>query len=311
VIEALIAPAAALLLGAALQSAVGFGMGLFAIPILVWAGAPLPAAVATMIGAVIAQTTVGCYRLRSHVRWGDALRFSTYRWLMMPVGVWFLHEMGRWQAGAVKRVVGTAVLAGIVLTERASKSADAPGPILRGALGAVSGFLAGAVGMGGPPLVLYVLRQRQWRQQEQRAYLWSLFLLGAPAQAALIAWHFGLGFLSHICFGLLLAPVVWVGSELGLRIGRDWSRETLRSAALVLLVLVALMSIVGPELGADSRAANGLPCRPFVRENESACWPRAGAAHCGNRSQTQWMIELPQSSTFPPQSPAPSGVSRC
>src|SRR5690606_41590317 len=123
-----------------------------------------------------------------------------------------------------------------VLTDQASKYASAHGLLLRAALGAVIGFLAGAVGMGGPPLVLYVLRQRQWRQQEQRAYLWSLFLLGAPARAALIAWHFGLGFLSHICFGLLLAPVVWVGSELVLRIGRDWSGETLRSAALVLLV---------------------------------------------------------------------------
>lgn len=55
-------------LGALLQSAVGFGMGLVVVPLLTWAGYPLPHAVALLLGAAVIQTGLGTYFARRHVR---------------------------------------------------------------------------------------------------------------------------------------------------------------------------------------------------------------------------------------------------
>jgi uncharacterized membrane protein YfcA len=59
-------------LGALLQSAVGFGMALVAVPLLVLAGRPLPIAVALVLGAAIVQTAYGSYIARERIRWPRA-----------------------------------------------------------------------------------------------------------------------------------------------------------------------------------------------------------------------------------------------
>ena len=53
-----------------------------------------------------------------------------------------------------------------------------------------SGFLAGKVGMGGRPLVLYALAHK-WDRDRFRAFLWSQFLLVLPVLAVALAIRFG------------------------------------------------------------------------------------------------------------------------
>ena len=57
-VELILGAAAAVGCASVLQSAVGFGAGLFAIPILVWLGLSLPEAIAVLLGVVAVHQPV-------------------------------------------------------------------------------------------------------------------------------------------------------------------------------------------------------------------------------------------------------------
>ena len=71
----------------------------------------------------------------------------------------------------------------------------------------------------------------------------------SPVNALLLAYGFGVGIWWWLLFGLCLAPLVIAGSEVGMRVGALMSRHRLRAAAFALLLLLALVSVLGPLLG--------------------------------------------------------------
>ena len=73
--------------GSILQGAVGFGFGLFAIPILVWAGVRLSEAIAIMSISIFTQVLVATYQLRADVRWRDVVPASLIRYITIPIGI--------------------------------------------------------------------------------------------------------------------------------------------------------------------------------------------------------------------------------
>lgn len=113
--------------------------------------------------------------------------------------------------------------------------------------GAASGLTAGLVGMGGPPVVLWVMAH-DWPAKKSRAFLWATFMMLIPFNLVLLVIKFGSGMWGSCLIGLCLSPLVVLGSELGQRVGELMNRHRLRSAALLLLLVLALVSILGPLL---------------------------------------------------------------
>jgi uncharacterized membrane protein YfcA len=111
----------------------------------------------------------------------------------------------------------------------------------------LSGFLNGMIGMGGPPLVLWVAAH-DWNPREVRAFLLSTFLLSIPLNMALLCYHFGQSILYDVSIGVGFAPVLVVGSLIGVRLGNLLSKARLRQLAYGLLVCIALTSLGAPLL---------------------------------------------------------------
>lgn len=240
--------AAFLGLGAVLQSAVGFGMGLLAVPLLVWAGHPLPVAVALLIGGAFVQTAYGSYVTRQHIRWRLALPFAGLQWLGLVGGVACMGLLVEADPIAVKQVVGAAVV--IVLTlHLVLRPAPRQGLVVFWMILAATtgGFLGGLVGMGGPPLVFFALAQA-WSRDDFRAFLWSQFLLALPIIAAALAFRFGPHLLVWMGLGAALAPVLWLGSKLGFRLTTRWDQNQLHVASVLVLYAIGITSILGPYL---------------------------------------------------------------
>jgi len=61
-------------LAVAAQSAVGFGSALFAAPVLVLIGIPLPNVIAMVATCSMLQATVGAYKLRKSIPWSIGVR---------------------------------------------------------------------------------------------------------------------------------------------------------------------------------------------------------------------------------------------
>jgi len=243
-----IAVLVALLVAMVLQGAVGFGSGLLAIPLMLWAGIDLPIAIATLPGAVAVQTAYNTWRYRVHVPWSKTVGTTVWRYLSLPVGVWLLVLLAEQTIDTAKQVIGAALL--VVLTVQWFAKIQ-PREHLQWVwtpiAGGLSGVMAGALGMGGPPIVLWVMAH-DWPSRASRAYLWVTFLLLMPPQTALLVWQFGWPVAYAVGLGLAAAPLVIVGATLGEKLGERLDRRRLRRAAFALLLIIALSSILGPLL---------------------------------------------------------------
>jgi uncharacterized membrane protein YfcA len=105
-----------------------------------------------------------------------------------------------------------------------------------------SGLFAGMVGMGGPPLVLWLSAHR-WSGQQMRAFLFANFAGLAPVILLLIWISFGNAILPAIGMGFLFAPVVVLGSLAGVRLGNYIPRELFRRILFGILIGLGLISI--------------------------------------------------------------------
>ncbi|GAB4187925.1 MAG: sulfite exporter TauE/SafE family protein [Phycisphaeraceae bacterium] len=238
--------AAAVVFGCTLQGAVGFGGGLFAIPLMVWSGLSLPSAIAVILGGVFVQTSWNLYRYRGHVSLNELMPITLIRIVSMPVGVMLLSMLVGLGTDRVKQVIGIVLILVLAMqrlfriSPRERVSAD--WTVLAGV---TSGLMAGTVGMGGPPVVLWVMAH-DWPGRKSRSFLWATFLMLTPFNLGVLVYRFGGEIWVSLGVGLCLAPLIIIGSELGQRLGGMMNRHRLRSTTMLMLLLLAVMSVVGP-----------------------------------------------------------------
>lgn len=229
-----------------IQSAVGFGFGLFAIPLLIFAGLDLPSATALIVAATSVQTTFTTWHFRKDVPWRPAIRSILVRNATLPIGAWLMVQLSAAGIPIVKQVIGGILLTVVLVFFFAKiQPRHRVHPIWELPAFVGSGVLGGMVGMGGPTLVLWVMAH-DWSNRQTRSFLLFNFLSTSPVQIALLAYFFGAEVLLVACVGLLFAPILFVGTRFGLSVGNRFSRDTLRTISLILLLFLAISALAEP-----------------------------------------------------------------
>jgi uncharacterized protein len=111
----------------------------------------------------------------------------------------------------------------------------------------LSGFLLGFSGMGGPPMVLWVLAH-DWPMNRARGFLFFLAATSVVPQGVFLWLRFGSTALDAMLLGAAATPAVLVGLWCGLFLGRLVPDRALRRISVALLVLIALSAILNPYL---------------------------------------------------------------
>ena len=240
-----IAAAAAIVLGASiLQGAAGFGFSLFATPLLVWLGLPLPGAIVLVATSSLLQSAAGARHLRAEVPWRVVLVASVVRTLFLAVGLWLLTKVARAPISQVKLVLGVAICTLVIL-----QAVWRPRPAASlhwgwgGLAFASSGVLAGLFAMGGPPLVLWSLAHN-WSAAKTRGFLFATFTLAIPVQIVLLFVTFGRSLLPHFGLALLLLPALVTGSLVGIPLGNRLRKGPLTALAYAVLLAIGVSCIV-------------------------------------------------------------------
>ena len=234
------------LVGSVLQGAVGFGFSLFAVPALVWSGRRLSDAVAIASISIFIHVLLGTWQLRAHVPWRAVVTASFFRYLTIPLGVALLVSIDALAKVQIKQVLG-GILIAVLLVEALwkSESREPLHPAWHAAAFTTSGFLQGFVAMGGPPAVLWAMAQ-SWDSRRTRAFLLALFMLTAPLQIPLMYFLSQHDLTGAFLTGLAFAPVVAAGSIGGVRIGNLVGKSRLRQAAVAILFVTGIVSILAP-----------------------------------------------------------------
>ena len=235
--------------GAFIQGTAGFGLGLFTIPLLVWNGWTLPQAVGATVPAVLGQSLLNCWQHRVDLPWRETLSMAAVRIVALPVGIYCLSILSSLDLAQIKQVIGLVLVAALLVQSLTRLPAPQTAIRWRWLLlaGATSGLMAGTIGMGGPPLSLWVMAH-DWPPVRQRAFLWLSFLMLMPFQTSLLIGQFGRPLVDAMFLSLLATPATLAGALLGSRVGGRLDHYRLRLVMLGLLWLIALRSLAAPYL---------------------------------------------------------------
>ena len=231
--------ALALFVGAALQSATGFGFALVSAPILFALLGPQEAVTAgVIIGLLLNGLTLATERRRPQVLVREAAVIVAWSVPGIVLGVLALRHVPR---EPLSIVVALAVVAGLALRVR-SRRADAVSQPRAWHL-PVGGVTAGALGtstsLNGPPLIFCLLARRPSPAQ-MRDTLAAIFL--AESVLGLPALLLSDTFTTPRALGLLLAAGL-AGQLLGRRAFAWLHGERYENAVLVVLALTALVAL--------------------------------------------------------------------
>ena len=238
-----------LLASSIVQGTVGFAAGLFGIPLLMLVGRlSLVDAVAISLVAATVQNGAGAWQLRREIDFAGAWRPLLIRLATMPLGVLALYFVGKSGEGLARLVVGGVVLV-IVGTQCIVRLQPKPAlhPAWEWIAFSLAGFRVGLCGIGGPPMVLWVM-SHDWPAARAKAFLFYIFTSSMVPQAVCLWLLFGTPFLTASLLGLLGLPVVLAGTLLGLKLGQRLPDRVMRPVCLFVLAAIGLMAVLSGSL---------------------------------------------------------------
>ena len=240
--------AVAVLVGAALQSASGFGFALVTAPVLFAVFAPGEALTLLVVLATLLSVLVLVTERRDvDIDWGEALPLAAWGVPGLALGIVILRAVDK---PVLQVAVGLAVIAAAALELRGGPATGGPPRRWpRPPVGLAAGTLATTVGVNGPPMMMYLLRTGA-DQHRVRDTMSAAFLLYTPlVVAALVAGGLlGLGEVGGAELAVLLAMVV-AGRPLGRALFLRLDAGAFRRAALILALAAGVGSLAAGLAG--------------------------------------------------------------
>lgn len=233
-IAALIATIAGLTKGYA-----GFGGGMIMAPLLALIYGPAQAVAMIMVLEFLASLQL-FPRAARQTDWGLIGPLALLTCLLTPVGLYALLYT---EPDTMRRVIGVVVLAMALIMISGWRYRGEIRPALTAGVGVLAGLLMGATGLGGPPVILYVL-SRPENADRARARMISYFAIAIMFMIVILTWR---GVINELTLWrcAFLGPwfmlTIWAGS----RLFNFGSEAMFRNIALSILVIAGLIAIIG------------------------------------------------------------------
>ena len=230
------------------QSATGFASGLVVIPLMVWAGHGIPEAQAALLVSTLMQNGWGAYQYRETIQFREVVPPASLRLVALPVGVGALFMIDGFPTTLLRQIVGAVVVFCVLLLlifRPKPKERVHPGWVWLAF--PTSGFFQGCTGTGGPMMVLWV-QSHDWSTRRTRAFLFVMYLVTIVPAWLLLFYCFGTRMLEPSLAAIVIIPLLFAATWLGLRVGTWLGRHRLRSVTMGLLLVIGMTSIFSPML---------------------------------------------------------------
>jgi uncharacterized membrane protein YfcA len=219
--------------GATLQGSIGFGLGLFSVPLLVLidpAYVPGPLLLASLV-----LTALVLYRERHAVRLADLKWAVVGRVVGIGIALIALRVV---PADRIAVLFGSLVIGAVLLSASGIHVAVRPGALL--GAGVLSGFMGTSVSIGGPPMALLYQRETGARL---RGTLAAYFMIGVSLSIV------GLSLIGRfgppeVLRAAILVPGIVLGALVSRYTARRLDRGYIRKAVLVVSALSAVVVVL-------------------------------------------------------------------
>ena len=225
-----------------IQGLSGFAFALVATSFWAWMLPPQQVVPLVVLGSLLGQLT-SILSVRGNIEPTRIAPFLVGGVMGVPLGAAVLQALN---AQLFRAIFGIGLVFFCTLMLRANHLPKInPGRPADGCIGLVAGVLAGACGMGGPPLTLWC-SLRNWDMATQRATFHAFFIVIQIQVLAFYAWQ-GLIDQPLIQMFLAVAPSIIAGSWLGARVGRRFS-ERMFQRTVFMLLLASGVSMLTPAV---------------------------------------------------------------
>ena len=226
------------LVAATIAALTGFGYALLATPILVLL-LPPRIVVPVVLQSSIVLLCLLSFEARADMDWKKIGRWTVGALPGMWVGgyaLWLVED------GPMRALIGVITLLGAAITWlRPGLPWPREWPFAIGA-GLLSGIMAGASGMSGPPVVLFGLKQN-WPHRVLRSSLIGYFAV-VHLLALLVLRQFGMVSGQTMALGCAVLPGLFVGFACGMKWRKRVDQKVFRSIALVLLCTMGTLALL-------------------------------------------------------------------
>ena len=210
----------------------GWGGAMVSMPFLTILYGPVEALVIMIIGALL----VTAYLFPTAARIADWRRMTPILIAMavcVPIGNLLLFAL---EPNLIRRIIGSLIVGASILILSGWRYSGPQGAGASATTGAISGLINGFVGLGGPPLVIYMLALKL-SVAVQRAN--ALVFMAITSVLVLGSTFVGGGVtLENSFLGVLTAPFQIVGGWLGARLFLKLPAEFFKKFSLVALIVL-------------------------------------------------------------------------
>ena len=216
----------------------GFGIALVALAFLPYLMASADAIVLLTIYAAVFSLAM-LIQLRRDVEPRALLDLLIGTVAGTPLGVWGLDAL---PASALNRLIGLMLVVAFVLEARGLYPQKLEGRRWGLGAGVLAGVIGGAVGLPGPPVVLYAATQG-WSARAVKANLQAFFVVN---QGAILAGYWWAGLLTRAVWGLTVGfalPAV-AGAVAGALLFARVDQRRFRQMVFALILLSGLLLLV-------------------------------------------------------------------
>jgi len=215
----------------------GFGSAMIMVPVLSYFLGPVVAV--PILNLVDAVTSLPMLPPATRkCRWREVLPLFAGAAVLMPLGVHLLKVV---DPTLLRHVMAVLILIMAIVMGFGLRYRGEPSRIASMAVGAVSGIMSGAIGLSGPPIILFWLGG-QANAVTARANVIVYFGLMTVALITTMIWT-GLFTGQVIGLSILLMPLYALGLAVGARAFRLAGDRSFRTIALVLISAVAIISL--------------------------------------------------------------------
>lgn len=174
-----------------------------------------------------------------HTRWNVVLLLFLAALPAIPLGVWLLSVT---DAVVMRQLIASFVLFFALLSAAGWELKRPPNLAAKLSIGALSGCMSGAAGLGGPPIILFFLSQNFPKEVLRACAL--AFLLLSGLVAVVFYYAHGLIGVQHLQFFLIGAPIYIVAMWVGARLFKSVSESAFRKIVIALVCAIALVSFL-------------------------------------------------------------------
>jgi uncharacterized membrane protein YfcA len=238
--------ACAILLASFVQGAVGFGIALVLIPLMLHAGLELYEAIVVSLVTSSLQNVLGIWRFRQSITPREVALPCGLRLLGLLPGFMLMPILNEMDTGPLKQIFGVTmiVVIGLQLSLRIQPREDVK-PFWGYLAFTSSGFFQGTIGPGGPPLVFWLMAHN-WSHDKNRAFLYSLFLVGSIPHTILVYIAYRNQIFAPVLIGLALSPITLIGTSLGLSLGTRMNSRWVKVVTYSMLLWLAVSLLTAP-----------------------------------------------------------------